>query len=174
MATSNAVDDLRRSVDALLCENVRDWLRQRGWEGEAEWLDDPGSREPSSWTFEIGSGERGPSCLQFHFPRGAVCDPADRALLLDYLRATSRMQNAVDGAASATPEWTLVSRSDITQRLHQLNNRLNSLLINVGVLATAHQEGDRLARFAEQANRDGIGCAEAISRLSASLLESGT
>lgn len=161
-------------ADELLCEAARRWLLRRGWRGSCEWIAHAG-RSQTDWIFDLGTIDGAVLHLQVDVEPDTEPAPAEKALLQSYLRAAAWLcQDGPDVTLSPGGEWVLANRAEIEKRLHDLNNRLNSLLANTSVLATAHRQGDRLACFAQQAEHDGDACVQAVRSLSAVLLEMRT
>lgn len=172
------------AIDDMLCEVARQWLDRRGWQGVCELVRESTRENPEgsskwlgmpAWTFDLGEINGESLSLRFHFPKGSVPELAETALMQSYLRAAMWM-SIQQHEASLPPrgQWVLAQRADVEKQLHDLGNRMNSLLANTGVLATVHRDDERLGRFAQQAAREGDACARELSRLSRLLLEART
>lgn len=166
----------------LLCEVARQWLQRRGWLGEVELVRVGASAEEGqservmrSWVFDVGEVDGEPMRLRCRFPPGSAPELADAALIQSYLRAAFWMsQQQRDASLSPRGRWVLAQRLEVEKQLHDIGNRLNSLIANTAVLATVHREDERLGRFASQAARDGDACALMLASLSKTLLETRT
>lgn len=184
--TQNRAENRRAplAVDDLLCEVARQWLLRRGWQGEGEvsYQDMRATAEDGGrwfgtrpWTFDLGEIDVENVSLRFRFPQGATPELAETALMQSYLRAALWMsQQERDSALIPRGSWVLAQRSEVEKQLHDMGNRLNSLIANTAVLATVHRDDERLGRFAAHAARDGDACAVLLAQLSKLLLETRT
>ncbi len=172
------------SADDLLCTNAREWLKARGWRGGCRLIIEPACADTSvghqrvqwlrpQWQFELDSTPTGRVSLWLEFPAGATPDLAECALMQSYLRAALWMAKGrfSDDAVPPRGELVLAARADVEKQLHDIGNRLNSLIANAAVLAVASREDARMEVFAIRAAKEGEACATLLSQLSKTLLE---
>jgi hypothetical protein len=176
MNPNGSEQDSRAPLAGLLCEAATGWLRCRGWDGTAAWVDGDGQRSPATGSWEFALNDAASSRLiRLGAPGDRPLSLAEHAVMQSYLRAAAWLRAA--GSDQALPcggEWILADRDEVVKRLHDLNNRLNSLISNASVLATAHPAGERLNAFSQQMTHDSERCAEQLVALSHALLDART
>jgi hypothetical protein len=151
---------------------VLQWLQQRGCRG-VHALDDgdgpapawrtapvgPHGSDISGWHFGFRDGDGGGRGLLLGFADREALSAGEREALAGYLALAG---NCAGGGAGPA---VLVDRDMVSQRIHDLRNGLNSLLMNVAVLGTKLPESERHGRFASQVQVDGERCAALLQEL---------
>ena len=165
-------ESARTPDESLFTGPVLQWLRDRGCRS-VHALDSGDDDTPAWVTLPVGRhaapvsgwrvgwpGEDGRTrhvLLEFGEP--AQLPDAPRRELADYLRFAGRCADGAGGAAH------LIDRDETAQRLHDLRNGLNSLLMNAAVMTTKLPPAERDSRFARQVQDDGERCAALLQEL---------
>ena len=156
----------------LFTAPVLQWLQRRGCGGVHALDDDdddaprwrtaqvgPHGSDVSGWRFgyrdETGAGHG----ILLGFAERDALSADERTTLAGYLALAGPCADAGRGPA------VLVDRDAVSQRIHDLRNGLNSLLMNVAVLGTRLPEAERQGRFAKQVQIDGERCATLLQAL---------
>lgn len=162
---------------AIFTAPVLHWLLQRQCRGvhvlvgasrrgdsDCEWITapvGPHGNDVDGWCFRCDGEDGSERRLLLAFAQPEALSPRERAQLAGYLEfATACADAGGDGDAVA-----LLPRDEIGRHIHDLRNALNSLLMNVAVIATKLPPKDRAGRFATQAQADGERCAARLQAL---------
>ena len=162
--------------DGLFTASVLQWLRRQGCRGvhplgDGDGLGDtdapvwttvaagPQKAATRGWRFGWRDAAGARRALLLDFAEPDQLPDASRAALAAYLHLAGRCLGDAPGSAH------LLDRTDASQKIHDLRNGLNSLLMNVAVLTTKLAPADREGRFAMQVQADGERCAALLQSL---------
>lgn len=168
---------------ALFTASVLQWLQRCGCRGVHPLDDDPSVSaaesatpvEPAPEWVTLPIGRHGSPVSGWRFgwrddtgrPRRLLLGFDDAAHLPETARRElgAYLVFAGSRAADAGRPAHLIDRDDVAQRLHDLRNALNSLLMNAAVVNTKLPAAEREGRFALQVQADGERCAKLLQEL---------
>lgn len=162
------------------------WLQERGCDG-IYLIDASGDSDVPSWlevtapsvhldkvhgwAFRFRDRDGGLLNVLFSFARADDLAADQVEQIAGYLNAVAPF-TLIGTEASPRSGAVLVPRAILDKYIHDLRNRLGSLLMNAHVLCSRLPEQARSSRFAENIDQDGQACAEQLRRLSDVVLPS--
>ncbi len=151
---------------ALFSAGLLAWLAERGCSSMRLVLTNDQTDRDASFVFPLPSDS---NCL----PAGRLLffdlqlGDDEASLLRNFLQASCQLTAWTPVTVDSLPakDICLVSCQAADRLLHDIRNRLNSLLMSAGVLYTAPASAELTKRFAAQIESDGKSCADELSQL---------
>jgi hypothetical protein len=158
--------DLQGDLATMFSVDLLAWLSERGCTRLRFEVVEVHSEGETTFIFDVPPGSDGQSAGRLLF-YGLHLDDSEEQLLRATLQANFQLQSikSETGNRQRATEVCLVSCQALEQVLHDIRNRLNSLLMSAGVLYTAPASAERTKRFATQIEADGKSCADELGRL---------
>lgn len=173
----------KRETQEIFSASFLSWLHERGCGGirlvpsmgELEtplWLAEnntPLDYFSGGWAFAVKNRQDISHYFLFEFSNAKQLSDSDLRQIAQYLDA-SKLFCDFEPVAQSFPLTLLGSSAVIDKCIHDLRNKLNSLVMNVAVLCSRLPDQANIMRFAHQIDQDGQACAEHLKRLSEALL----
>jgi len=118
----------------------------------------------SGWVFQFDDRDGDATHVLCAFADAEALSRSQATQIAGYLRAAGPF--TVFGASTPRSGAVLVQRAVLDKYIHDLRNRLGSLLMNAHVLCSRLPDQARSSRFADTIDQDGQACADQLRRLS--------